>query len=184
MFAKRQPAFVGVQAPQPGGRFNPRALLEFAKKPWVAMTGAAVVFVGAATGLVLVAGDPFAGAPSIKASITRPSATGPGATAPATGADVFTLDNMGMGQDVTVPGFDLTDAPPVQGTAVITLPDGDGIPGGSPASVAQSSMPVTRRAPGSSGIAPGSKARSERNAQDFGSSVRSSGSGPSLSLSV
>lgn len=148
MFAKRQPAFVGVQAPQPGGRFNPRALLEFAKKPWVAMTGAAVVFVGAATTLVLVAGDPFAGSPSIKASINRPSAAGPGGAAvPATGADVFTLDSLSMGQDVTVPGFDLTDAPPVQGTAVITLPDGDGIPGGSPASVAGSPMPVTRRAP-------------------------------------
>jgi len=148
MFAKRQPAFVGVQAPQPGGRFNPRALLELAKKPWVAMTGAAVVFVGAAATLVLVAGDPFAGSPIIKTAIHRPAAAGPGgSSAPANGNDAFTLDSLNMNQDVTAPGFDLTDAPPVQGTAVITLPDGDGIPGGSPASVSSPPMPVTRRAP-------------------------------------
>ncbi|MBX7248302.1 MAG: divergent polysaccharide deacetylase family protein [Caulobacteraceae bacterium] len=145
MFAKRQPAYVGVEAPKSGSRLNPAALIEFVRKPWVAMAGAATLFVGAAATLVLIAGDPFAGAPMIKAAIHRPPTAGQGAQ-PASAADVFTLDSLNMGQDVTAEGFDLTDAPPVQGTAVITLPDGDGLPGGSPVAVS-GPMPVTRRAP-------------------------------------
>jgi len=145
MFAKRQPAFAGVEASQPGSRFNPKALLELVKKPWVAMSAAGVLFVGAAATLVLVAGDPFAGAPMTRAKIERPVAGTQLAAAQVTGADVFTIDSLNMGQDVTAEGFDLTDAPPVQGTAVIVLPDG-GMPGGSPSSVA-STGPVTRRSP-------------------------------------
>lgn len=145
MFAKRQPAFAGVEAPQPGGRFDPKALLELVKKPWVAMAGAGVLFVGAAATLVLVAGDPFAGAPMVKAGIKRPTAGTQLAAAQATGADVFTIDSLNMGQDVTAEGFDLTEAPPVQGTAVIVLPDGAS-PGVSTSTVG-SPMPTTRRLP-------------------------------------
>jgi polysaccharide deacetylase 2 family uncharacterized protein YibQ len=144
MFAKRQPAFVGVQAPQPGGRFNPRALLELARKPYIAMAAAGVLFVGAAAGLVLVAGDAGAGSPMVKAAVKRAAPGQLAASAQATGADVFTIDSLNMGQDVAVEGFDLTDTPPVQGTAVIVLPDGD-MPGGSP--MASPNMPVSRRAP-------------------------------------
>ena len=145
MFAKRQPAFAGVEAPQAGGRFNPKALLDFVKKPWVAMAGAGVLFVGAATTLVLVAGDAGAGSPMIRAKVDRPAAGANATLVPATGADAFTIDSLTMGQDVAVEGFDLTDAPPVQGTAVIVLPDGD-MPGGSPSAIG-SPMPMTRRAP-------------------------------------
>lgn len=144
MFAKRQPAFAGVQGPQTGGRFNPKALLELAKKPWVAMAAAGVFFVAAASVLVLVAGDAGAGSPMVKAGITRAKPGQLAAAAQVTGADVFTIDSLTMGQDVAVEGFDLTDAPPVQGTAVIVLPDGD-MPGGSP--LASVAGPATRRAP-------------------------------------
>lgn len=145
MFAKRQPAFAGVQGPQQGGRFNPKALLELVKRPWVAMAAAGVFFVGAASTLVLVAGDAGAGAPMVKAGITRAKPGVQAASAQVTGADVFTIDSLNMGQDVAVEGFDLTDAPPVQGTAVIVLPDGD-MPGGSPMASAGPG-PTTRRAP-------------------------------------
>ncbi|HYE43302.1 MAG TPA: divergent polysaccharide deacetylase family protein [Caulobacteraceae bacterium] len=147
MFAKRQPAFAGAQAPSQGSKFNPRALLDRAKalaaNPYVAAVGAGVLFLGAATTLVLVAGDPGAGAPAVTARVQRPQAVAaatPGQ--PVNGLEAFTIDSLGMGQDVAVDGFDLGDAPPVQGTAVIVLPDG-GMPGGSPSS----SMPATRRAP-------------------------------------
>ncbi len=142
MFAKRQPAYVGVEAPASGGRFSPRALLDLARKPWVAASGAGLLFIGAAAVLILVAGDPFAGAPAIKVPLKRPEAAAASAQAAPTGLEAFTIDSLGMGQDMAVPGFELSDAPPVQGTAVIVLPDGAGVPGGSPAS-----MPTSRRAP-------------------------------------
>lgn len=148
MFAKRQPAFAGAEAPGQGSKFDPRALLARAKalasRPYVAAIGAGVLFVGAAATLVMVAGDPGAGAPSVKTAIKRPdpiAAVASGQHAPANGMEAFTIDTLGLGQDMTVDGFDLAEAPPVQGVATIQLPDG-GMPGGSPAS-----MPTARRAP-------------------------------------
>jgi len=145
MFAKRQPAYPGVQPPtdaKSAGRPSPIELLRrIASNPYAAAGGAAALFVAAGAVLVLVAGDPRAGAPMIKAAIKRPEAAAPKAAA-LTGAEAFTLDSLGFGDDVAVPGFELSDAPPVQGTAVITLPDGP-VPGGSP-----ETMPVTRRVAG------------------------------------
>jgi len=146
MFAKRQPAYSGAPAaPSPGGRADARGWLDavrrFAANPYAAAGGAAALFVTAATALVLVAGDPFAGSPMIKVPLKRPQAPGAAGQPAPTGAEAFTLDSLGFGQDMAAEGFDLADAPPVQGTAVIVLPDG-AVPGGSP-----EAMPTVRRAP-------------------------------------
>ena len=145
MFAKRQPAYPGVQPPSDAKSAGRTSLIEqlrrLATNPYAAAGGAGVLFVAAAVALVFVAGDPRAGAPSMKVALTRPEAPAPKAAA-LTGAEAFTVDSLGFGQDLTVPGFELSDAPPVQGTAVITLPDG-GVPGGSP-----ETMPTTRRVAG------------------------------------
>jgi hypothetical protein len=138
MFAKRQPAYAGT-APAAPARWNPRALLDGLKKPPVLAAGAGALLVLSAATLVLVAGDPRAGAPSVRVALHRPKpAAAP--TAPAAGMEAFTVDTLGMYQDLAAPGFDVADAPPVQGTAVITLPAG-----GSSAAPAPSA-PVVRRA--------------------------------------
>jgi polysaccharide deacetylase 2 family uncharacterized protein YibQ len=144
MFAKRQPAFAGATG-APAARFSPRAVLRRAggliRNPYAAAAMAALLFLGAGAVLLLVAGDPRAGAPSVKVALNRPKvAAGP--NAPAAGMEAFTIDTLGMYQDLAAPGFELTDSPPVQGTAVITLPDGAADGPGTPGL----SAPTVRRA--------------------------------------
>lgn len=140
MFAKRRLALAGNAAAPASPRLDPRALLELAKKPYVAAAGAGVLFVGAAAVLLAVAADPRAGAPSVRVALNRPAPV-QAAEAPApTGFEAFTIDSLGMYQDLAVPGFELTDAPPVQGTATIELPEG-AVAGAAPAA------PAARRAP-------------------------------------
>ncbi|HYF24050.1 MAG TPA: divergent polysaccharide deacetylase family protein [Caulobacteraceae bacterium] len=124
MFAKRRPALAaGPETAAAKGRFDPRALLETAKRPPVAAAAAGAFFLVAGVILVGVIGDPRAGAPSVRASIARPK---PAAAPAPTGLEAFTIDSLGMFQDLAVPGFELNgDAGPVQGTAVITLPDSE-----------------------------------------------------------
>jgi polysaccharide deacetylase 2 family uncharacterized protein YibQ len=129
-FAKRQHALQGAAAPGP--RPLGRALLESLHKPWVSAAAAGGLFLTAIGGLLLVAGDPFAGAPAVRVALHRPKP----AAAP-------TLDTLGMYQDLAAPGF---DAQPVSGTATITLPDGatsTAVPGSRPVFAS----PLPRRAP-------------------------------------
>jgi polysaccharide deacetylase 2 family uncharacterized protein YibQ len=133
MFAKRQSAVAGagiVQTVPSGRRFSARALLDIAKKPYVAAVAAAVLFIGAAGLLLFIAGDPRAGSPSVRVALNRPK---PGATpiSPNAGMQAFTVDSLGMYQDLQVPGFDVNANTPVQGTATITFPDGGGAGAGS-----------------------------------------------------
>ncbi len=139
MFAKRQPAFAGPQlSPAPGKGL--RGLVDFAKRPAVAATAAGVLFLGAAAGLILVMGDPHAGAPQVRIALNRPKPQDPN-VAPGAGMQAFTVDSLGMYQDLTAPGFDPNNQPPIQGDATITFPDGGGA---SAVNVPGSSVPVAQ----------------------------------------
>jgi polysaccharide deacetylase 2 family uncharacterized protein YibQ len=132
MFARRQSAMAASAgtAPEPRARLNARALLTGLKKPQVAVTLAALVFVGAAAGLVTVIGDPRAGTPTGRAEVERAAA----AERPAiSGAEVFGVDTLGAYADLTDPAG--ADAP--GGEAVITLPGSGQLLSG----------PVVRQAP-------------------------------------
>lgn len=143
MFAKRQHAFAGVQAAAPRlPRIEARRVLALAAKlrdPYLGAPVAAVFLLTAAALFYFASADPRAGLPTVRAPVSRGDAA-PGQPPP-TGIEAFTIDTLGMFQDLAVPGFELQDAPPVQGTAVIVLPDGaaDGVP--------QSSTVAARRAP-------------------------------------
>ncbi|HEY3814321.1 MAG TPA: divergent polysaccharide deacetylase family protein [Caulobacteraceae bacterium] len=139
MFAKRQPAFAGPQ-PSPAQGKGVRALVEFARRPAVAAVGAGVVFLATAAALILVLGDPHAGSPDVRVALNRPKAQDPN-VAPGAGMQAFTVDSLGMYQDLTAPGFDPNNQPPIQGAATITFPDGGGstgvVPGAGNAPTAQ-----------------------------------------------
>ncbi len=134
MFAK--PKAAAPSAP----RFTPRsrgrdsgladAFKAFTASPWAPPVTAFGTFVIALLAFLNLAGDPDAGSPSVRIRLDKPKAAAPSsAVAPddsASGMQAFTLDSLGMFQDTTVGGFNLsqdgTAASP--GTAVITLPDG------------------------------------------------------------
>lgn len=126
MFAKRQSALAASAGNAPrraraaaGGS----PVMRFLRRPATAATGAFLLLLCAGGLFLAVLGDPWAGTPSVRASLDRP-ATAP-AEAPPTGMEAFTLDTLGLYQDLTAPGFDLDDGgAPVAGEALITLPDG------------------------------------------------------------
>lgn len=121
-FAKRQSALQNAAAAPTAARPAWRVALDVLKKPWASAGAAGAAFVAAVAGLVLVAGDPFAGAPSVHVALHRPKPAN--GASPDAGMTAFTVDSLGMYQDLAVNGFDAKDAPPVEGTATITLPDG------------------------------------------------------------
>lgn len=130
MFAKRQSSLAAAAGSPPRRRagFSAAPVLAFARRPVVAVIAALILMLGAATLFLVVLGDPTAGVPSARASLVRPEAA---AAAPPTGMEAFTLDTLGLYQDLTAPGFDLDDeGAPIQGEALITLPDGAGPAGG------------------------------------------------------
>ncbi len=131
MFAKRQSTLAANAgtAPRrrPGMSLSP--LLAFARKPVVAIVGALVLMLGALALFLTVLGDPMAGSPSTRVSLDRPEA--PAAPDVPTGMEAFTLDTLGLYQDLTAPGFALDDeGAPLTGEALITLPDGASAGGG------------------------------------------------------
>lgn len=125
MFARRQSALAasaGSPPPIRGFRLEPRRVLAWLRRPPVAATGAALLCVGAAVTLVAVLGDPRAGLPSLRAPVERPEPRTPPAP---TGLEAFTLDSLGLYQDLTA----TADEVPAEGAetatlgqAVITLP--------------------------------------------------------------
>ena len=102
--------------------------------PYLGAAGAAVLFFGSAAALVLVAGDPHAGAPVVRIPLQanapklpegplRGFAGLPPGTLPpgVLGSGAVSLDTLQPGQDVLLPGA----APaPLSGEAVVTLPQG------------------------------------------------------------
>lgn len=137
MFAKRQAAFAGSPPPAPAP--SPFDLARRIARPQVAGLAALGLFVIAGAGLLVVAGDPFAGAPSVRIALDRPKPKAPAPLSPDAGAQAFTVDSLGLNQDVGGQDFAGTDAPPIEGVATITLPDGAGST--APAGPAASPLP-------------------------------------------
>jgi polysaccharide deacetylase 2 family uncharacterized protein YibQ len=161
MFAKKPATPLPASRPQIGGVpawLNPIA------NPYVGAGGAALLFLLSAAILVLVAGDPNAGAPKIRIPLHAPALklpSGPlrgmaGVPSGLLGPDGVTLDSLPPGQDVLLPG--MTDpVGPVTGEAVITLPQGATMGGGAPraVNVPRSSGPPLPAAPIAGLSAPG-----------------------------
>jgi polysaccharide deacetylase 2 family uncharacterized protein YibQ len=129
MFAKRPPAALATPRPPPAGAHGWLAALA---NPYVGAGGAALLFLISAAALILVAGDPRAGAPSVRIPLQAPDAKLPSlgplrgpAAAPQSpiGPLGVTLDALAPGQAVLMAGS-AEPAGPVSGVAVITLPQG------------------------------------------------------------
>jgi len=146
MFAKRQPVAIGAPAPSSGRKLDARALLDLIKKPYVSAIAAGVLFVGAAGTLFIIAADPFAGAPNVRVALNRPK-PGQRQTAANAGMQAFTVDSLGMYQDLAVPGFEGADNTPAQGTATITFPDGGSSAGATRPNLPPRKGPVDPLAP-------------------------------------
>ncbi len=128
MFAKK-PAAPPVAKPQPAGVpawLNPIA------NPYLGAGGAGLLFLASAAALILVTGDPHAGAPSLRIPLQVPGAKphegplrGPAGGLPGElGPNGVTLDTLAPGQDVLMPGAPADPLAPISGEAVITLPQG------------------------------------------------------------
>jgi len=143
MFAKpkpsaalpRRPRFDPPRGARPHLRELPKIwagrIAEFFRKPYVAPVSALAVFALAAFAFLNLAGDPDAGSPSVRINLTKEKAPTPAANIAASdgqaGMHAFTLDSLGMFGDASADTFtDPNAAPPVQGTAVITMPGDDG----------------------------------------------------------
>lgn len=126
MFAKRQSALAATAGAPPrsrGPRLDARPLFSLLRKPPVAAAAAALLLVGAGAAFLLAVGDPRPDAPSLRVPLQRAEAPAEGPML--TGLEAFTLETMGLYQDLTAPGFELDDeGGPIEGAAIITLPDG------------------------------------------------------------
>ena len=121
MFARR--SFAAVPSP-PSSSFeavSPTWLLRLTN-PYVGAAAAAGLMALAGATLILIAGDPHAGAPSVRVALASPSPKDLGALRPAAAPPVL-LDTLQPGQEATLPG------PADQ--AQITLPQGASVSGGS-----------------------------------------------------
>ena len=104
MFGKKLATYPQIETAPASGRLNLGAL----GNPYVAATGAGVLFLLAAAALISVVGDPRAGAPSVRVSLTSGSPAQLGAPVSAT--------------PIGLTGAPLTTAP----DAAITITDGSG----------------------------------------------------------
>ena len=146
MFAKK-PAAQPVSRPQPAGA---PAWLNPISNPYLGAGGAALLVMISAAALILVAGDPHAGAPRIRIPLQAPNAKLPpgplrGAAGPALGELVpggITLDTLAPGQDVLMPGA-AEPLAPLSGEAVITLPQGATMGAGTPGARPAAATPRT-----------------------------------------
>ena len=128
MFAKRQSALAAAAGlpPEERSRLSLDAVLAALKKPPVAVGAAGVFLLAAGVLFVAVMGDPRAGAPSARVALQRPVAA---ETAP-TGADAFAMSGLDLYQDLGDPAL-LDPNGAAGGEALITLPDGASVAGGS-----------------------------------------------------
>jgi len=128
MFAKRQSALAAAAGlpPEDRARLGLDAVLATLKKPPVAVAAAGAFVLAAGVLFVAVLGDPRAGAPSARVALQRPVAV---ETAP-TGADAFAMSGLDLYQDLGDPAL-LDPNGAAGGEALITLPDGASVAGGS-----------------------------------------------------
>lgn len=128
MFAKRQSALAAAAGlpPEARSRVNLDTVVATLKKPPVAVGAAGVFLLAAGVLFVAVMGDPRAGAPSARVALQRPTVA---ETAP-TGADAFAMSGLDLYQDLSDPAL-LDPNGAAGGEALITLPDGASVAGGS-----------------------------------------------------
>jgi polysaccharide deacetylase 2 family uncharacterized protein YibQ len=128
MFAKRQSALAAAAGmpPEERSRLGLDAVRGALKKPPVAVGAAGAFLLAAGVLFVAVMGDPRAGAPSARVALQRPVAV---ETAP-TGADAFAMSGLDLYQDLGDPAL-LDPNGAAGGEALITLPDGASVAGGS-----------------------------------------------------
>ena len=131
MFSKKPVlaiATVGANIPAPIG-FKTRALAAVAN-PYVGAGGAAALFAAAVAALVLVTGNPQAGAPVVRVSLTKIGAT---KDAPNGWRETLAPEPSGEA-DLTPATFELSDQPlggeTAENQAIITLPGGGHVEGG------------------------------------------------------
>lgn len=105
-------------------------IIETFKKPYVAPVSALAVFGIAVFAFLNLAGDPDAASPSVRINLAKDKAPAPATHSQVAdsqaGMQAFTLDSLGMFGDASADTFTDPNAPPVQGTAVITMPGDDG----------------------------------------------------------
>ena len=128
MFAKRQSALAAAAGlpPEDRSRLSFDAVVAVLKKPPVAVGAAGAFLLAAGVLFVAVMGDPRAGAPSARVALQRPTVA---ETAP-TGADAFAMSGLDLYQDLGDPAL-LDPNGAAGGEALITLPDGASVAGGS-----------------------------------------------------
>lgn len=143
MFAKKPAAPAPVRQPTGAPAWlNPIA------NPYLGAGGAGLLFLASAAALILVTGDPHAGAPRLRIPLQAPSAKAPTGPLRGSAGDMHgdlgpggvTLDTLAPGQDVLLPG--MADPPsPITGEAIITLPQGGTM--GGPGTAARNAAPRT-----------------------------------------
>ena len=121
MFARR--SFAAVPSPPAQAAAVLPSWLTRLTNPYVGAGAAAGLMAVAAGALVLFAGDPHAGAPSVRLALAAPTPKDLGALRPAPSAPVL-LDALQPGQEALVPDG---------GQAEITLPQGGSVSGASSA---------------------------------------------------
>lgn len=132
MFAKPKLDFAAFLAPDsPVGKAG-QGLAKLFRNPFAAPAAAAGTLAIALSLFLTISSDPKAAAPSVRVSLLKTSSApahghsaSPHVSGPVDGAEAFTLDSLGLFQDTTAPGFEHLDGAPVQGTASITLPEGE-----------------------------------------------------------
>ncbi|MFK0300488.1 divergent polysaccharide deacetylase family protein [Brevundimonas sp. NPDC090276] len=128
MFAKRQSALAAAAGlpPEERARLSLDVVVAALKKPPVAVGAAGAFLLAAGVLFVAVMGDPRAGAPSARVALQRPAV----ADVAPTGADAFAMSGLDLYQDLGDPAL-LDPNGAAGGEALITLPDGASVAGGS-----------------------------------------------------
>jgi polysaccharide deacetylase 2 family uncharacterized protein YibQ len=127
MFAKRAPNPVPVAAPASASRSFAQQIFA---NPALSAGGAGLFFVLAAMATIVVAGDPSAGAPSVRIPLTQP-----GAPPPPPGWREARVPDQNGAPPVTTDSLQLlaanaADDAPIQGQAIISFPGGSSDGGG------------------------------------------------------
>jgi polysaccharide deacetylase 2 family uncharacterized protein YibQ len=132
MFAKRPTSPSPAASPSGQGAGGAALAQRILGNPMLSAGGAGLFFLLAATATIVVAGDPSAGAPSVRMRLTQPGAPPPppgwreALTPEQAGAPPVTTDSLQLLPGGAVGG----DTAPLQGQAVITFPGGPGGDGG------------------------------------------------------
>ncbi len=146
MFAKRQSALAAAAGAPPSGRglkFDVKPVVAMLKRPPVAVGAAGLVLLASVALFMTVLGDPRAGTPSARVALKREAPV----EAPApSGLEAFSMGGFAAWQGLAGdPTLDPNGA--AGGEALITLPDGATVAGGSAIAAPQLAASPLARAP-------------------------------------